>query len=116
MHVYNNFYRITDTGFQYALGAGNESAIYAQNNAFELDDGVSAAKIVKNYGGTVLHAEGSLVNGVDTDIVALYNAAKPTLALGDDVGWTPSLHRRIEPAALVEAQVTANAGVGHLHK
>lgn len=116
VHVYNNLYLVPGgTGYIYSWGAGVSSAIVAEQNFLLLGAGVTADKIVFNWGGTAIHAAGNLVNGRSTDVLAAFNAANPTLTLGGDVGWTPTLHTRIDPAWLVPVTVALGAGAGHLH-
>jgi pectate lyase len=117
--VYDNFYTAT-AGYQYSLGVGVESSIYAQNNYFRLGGGVPAADVVHYWKGTRITAIGSLVQ-VDgdhprpVDLVAAYNAAyEPDLA--PDAGWTPALRTRLDPTALVPAIVTWTAGAGGLRR
>ena len=72
--VYNNYVRVGQGGaalFDYAWGVGVESSIWAERNAFDLP----VAAIVKRWGGTRLHAEHTLVNGVEVDVLSAYNAA-----------------------------------------
>ncbi|MCG7286462.1 polysaccharide lyase family 1 protein [Cellulomonas sp. ACRRI] len=91
--VYNNYVRVGQGGaelFDYAWGVGVESSIWAERNAFDLPEDLPVSAIVKRWGGTRLHAERTLVNGVEVDVLAAYNAAA---AEGDrlDAGarWDP---------------------------
>jgi pectate lyase len=117
--VYDNLYVATSADYQYSLGVGVESSIYAQNNYFRLGAGVPAADVIHYWKGTRITAIGSLVQ-VDgdrarpVDLVAAYNAAyDPDLA--PDAGWTPTLRTRLDPAALVPLIVTLTAGARGLH-
>jgi pectate lyase len=110
VHVYNNLYRSTsDSGYLYSWGVGTECKLYAQNNAFRLQEPFTAANIIWVSSGTTIHEDGTLVNGKPTDVLAAYNAAYDP-DLSSDVGWTPALHTRIDPTWAVEHLVKAGAG------
>jgi len=115
--VYDNLYLATDDSYQYSLGVGVESSIYAENNYFKLSADVPAANIVHYWKGTRITAIGSLVQVGDkvqpVDLVAAYNAAyDPDLT--PDAGWTPTLRTRMDPAWAVPQVVAASAGIRHL--
>lgn len=110
VHVYNNSY-VWSPQSLYAWGAGKESAIYAQNNHFSA--GTPAEKIIYNWGGTAIHAEGTYVGNRPVDALAAFNAANDP-DLSGDVGWTPTLHGRIDPAPAVPGLVRARAGAGRV--
>ncbi|MEU7847837.1 pectate lyase [Micromonospora parva] len=117
--VYNNHYRLGGDDFQYALGVGVQSAIYAQNNFFALDAPVDPADLLFAWGGTALTERGSWVRqggGVarPVDLLAAYNATHdPDLAA--DAGWTPTLRRDpVLPAPLVPVLVGPLAGADRL--
>ncbi|SDR00651.1 pectate lyase family protein [Thermostaphylospora chromogena] len=118
VHVYNNYYEIPDPEtFEYALGVGVESQIFAERNHFHLGRGVSPASLLYDWGGTALTARDNLVQQhggpKPVDLIAVYNAVHDP-DLGTDAGWTPTLHTRIDPAARVRHLVTRNAGSGKL--
>jgi pectate lyase len=112
--VYDNLYVATDAGYQYSLGVGVQSAVYAQNNFFRLGGEVAAGDVIHYWKGTQITALGSLVQVVGqapkpVDLVAAYNAAyDPDLT--PDAGWTPSARTRVDPAWAVPALVGAFAG------
>ncbi|GIM90656.1 pectate lyase family protein [Paractinoplanes toevensis] len=117
--VYDNLFVATDEEtYQYSLGVGFESAIYAENNYFKLSADVPTADVIHYWKGTKITAIGSLVQygsrrAEPVDLVAAYNAAyDPDLAA--DAGWTPSLRTRVDPAAAVPGIVAANVGIRHL--
>ncbi|MEK8105524.1 polysaccharide lyase family 1 protein [Micromonospora sp. M12] len=117
--VYNNHYRLGGDGFQYALGVGVQSAIYAQSNFFTLDASVEPADLLYDWGGAALTERGSWVCQGDgparpVDLLAAYNATHdPDLAA--DAGWTPTLrHGPVLPAPLVPVLVGSLAGAGRL--
>ena len=111
VHVYDNLYR-SGAGFDYSLGVGKQSQIYAQNNYFT--GGLAAADALYNWGGTGIHAEGSVLNGKPVDLVAAFNAANPTKKLAATVDWTPTLYTGLQPASALPAQLPGTAGAGHL--
>jgi pectate lyase len=116
--VYDNLYTATDDGYQYSLGAGVESSIYAQNNYFRLGADVPAANVIHYWKGTKITAIGTLVQvpgrlPKPVDLVAAYNAAyDPDLA--PDAGWTPTLRTRVDPTLLVPLIVNLTVGARHL--
>jgi len=71
--VYNNYYVATSPNYQYSLGVGVQSAIYAQNNYFRLSG--AAGNVIHYWKGTAITAIGSLTPAGPVDLVAAYNAA-----------------------------------------
>jgi pectate lyase len=116
--VYNNLYVATDEEYQYSLGVGVESSIYAENNYFRLSADIPAADIVRYWKGTRITAIGTLVQisghrPKPVDLVAAYNEAyDPDLTL--DAGWTPTLRTHLDPTHAVPAIVSANVGARRL--
>jgi pectate lyase len=114
VHVYNNFYRLVDTpNYGYSWGVGIESALYAENNAFEADDAVAPDQVIERFNGTRMHESGTLWNGAsDQHAVSLldaYNAANdPDLLAG--AGWTPTLVADLQPTKNVRSAVQGHAG------
>jgi len=96
VHVYNNLFRINaDTNFGYSWGVGVESAIFAENNAFDFQTAVSPADVIERFVGTRITDVGNCVisaSGCDvTDFIAAWNAVNnPDLIA--DAGWTPTLY------------------------
>lgn len=122
VHVYNELYEQTKpalypdgTGFQYYLGAGRESSIVAEQNAFELLPATDPARILAGWGGTQAKVTGSLVNGAPFDVQAAYDATAST-PLSRDVRWDPAAAYAYtaQPATEVAATVRAQAGAGVL--
>jgi pectate lyase len=116
VHVYDNLYVVRDAAaYTYSLGVGVESRIYAENNFFRIPASVPLGRLVHYWKGTVLHATGTLVStgGLPrpVDLLAEYNAANDP-DLGADVGWTPALVERLDPAWAVPVLVPAFAGPG----
>jgi pectate lyase len=120
VHVYNNYYEHSNNSeyeFSYAIGAGKESKIYAENNYFSFDWDVDPSTIIQKWGGESIYENGSYVNGPsshnEVDLVAAYNASHEG-KLNEDVGWKPTLYDHISPTQSVPGLVKAKAGVGHL--
>jgi pectate lyase len=117
VHVYNNCYREPSADdYLYSWGVGVESQIYAENNAFHLN-GIDPADVIFDWGGTMIHESGSLVNGRSRHhfvaLLAAYNAAHDP-DLSGSLPWTPALYERIDPTQSVCARVEAHAGAGKL--
>ncbi|HEY0532557.1 MAG TPA: pectate lyase [Actinoplanes sp.] len=108
--VYDNYYVATSTDYQYSLGVGVQSAIYAQNNYFKLGPETPAANVIHYWKGTAITAVGSMVPPAEPiDLVAAYNAAyDPDLA--PDAGWTPTARTHVDPAWAVPALVPVLGG------
>ena len=116
VHLYDNLYTQTTEGlFQYYWGAGIESSIYAENNAFELAPGVDPARIITRWAGSQLFETGSTVNGEPTDILAAFNATAP-VPLAPTARWNPAdvYDYTLDPVEDVPAIVRAEAGAGVL--
>ncbi|WP_405140400.1 pectate lyase [Sphaerisporangium sp. NBC_01403] len=118
VHVYDNFYNVpAGAGYVYSFGVGVQSKVYAEENYFRLGQGVGADQIIYNWGGTAIHATGTLVtSGATTrrvDILSAHNATHDPDLTGD-VGWTPTLHTKVDPAVLVPLTVPLLAGAGRL--
>jgi len=117
LNVYQNHLRAIERKtannvFRQALGVGKDSAIYSENNVFDINNG-GADVVAVNMGGKVFFDAGSVVNGAPTDLLKAANAVgKPLTA---DVGWKPTLYgSKVLPAAEVKDYVKANAGAGKL--
>ena len=112
--VYDNLYVATSDSYQYSLGVGVQSAIYAENNFFQLSAAVAPGSVIHYWKGTQITASGSLVQVAgqapqSVDLVAAYNAAyDPDLT--PDAGWTPSARTHLDPTWAVPAVVGAFAG------
>ncbi|MGV9328155.1 pectate lyase family protein [Streptosporangium sandarakinum] len=118
VHVYNNYYEVPgDSGFEYALGVGVGSQIFAENNFFRLGRAVNPVSLLHDWGGTALTARGDVlrVGGKVSpiDLVAVYNAAHDP-DLDSDAGWSPTLHTGIDPAESVRLSVSQRAGAGRV--
>ncbi|MDG4768322.1 pectate lyase [Solwaraspora sp. WMMD406] len=117
--IYNNHYKLSGDGFQYAVGVGVQGAPYLENNAFHLGAGIATADLLYDWGGTVLTEKGSWVAEHrrplrPASLLDAYNAANDP-DLGSDAGWTPTLrHGPVLPAALVPLYTTLTAGAGKL--
>jgi pectate lyase len=117
--IYNNLYRLGGDGFSYAWGVGVQSAIYAENNFFDLDADVAPDEVIFDWGGTMITEKGTWVrvDGARPGPVSLleaYNASHdPDLA--PDSGWTPSLRAGpVLPTRLVPLVVNTLSGANRL--
>lgn len=114
VHVFNNYYKPKnfDT-YQYSLGVGRESAIYAENNFFRTDAEITPDRFISRLSGTAIHIAGTLVNAASDnnliDVLAEYNAVNNP-DLSGDVGWTPTLFIEIEPTFKVPSAVESRSG------
>lgn len=121
--VYNNYVRVSAAGaglFDYAWGVGVGSSIWAERNVVDLPPQVRVSSIVKDWGGTRLHATETLVNGVEVDVLAAYNDAVPEDArLAAGARWDPVAAGvrggPMHEVAQVRDVVLAEAGAGVLH-
>ncbi len=115
VHVYNNLYtQSTATGFTYYWGVGRESQLYVENNYLDLAPGADPAAVVGAYGGTAMTEIGTRIDHRRVSALDLYNAAHPDAPLGDDAGWEPVLHDRVQPTSAVPQHVRHHAGAGRI--
>jgi pectate lyase len=113
VHVYNNLYTQTKAeGFGYYWGVGRESALYAENNDIYLAEGSDPADVVANWGGLAMTETGNRIDRRPVGALELYNAANPDRPIGDDAGWEPQWHDRVQPVQAVRATVRVTAGAG----
>ncbi|MDQ0767588.1 pectate lyase [Pseudarthrobacter defluvii] len=112
--VYNNHYKVAADSaipYEYSLGAGFSSHLYAEANAFTLPEGITAADIIGRYKGTQITTIANAVNGKITDIRAEYNAAAaPADQLAADTSWTPTFRTQVHPAQAVPALLKDSTG------
>ncbi|MFJ9036536.1 polysaccharide lyase family 1 protein [Streptomyces sp. NPDC102406] len=111
--AYNNSY-VANGDFAYAFGIGFKSQLVAEKNAFTLPEGVDAGSVLHRWSDSPLTAEGNVVNGTRTDIVAAYNATHPDTPLRSGAGWTPTLRTHVDPAKAVPRVVAHGAGADRL--
>ncbi|MCW8380335.1 pectate lyase family protein [Streptomyces justiciae] len=116
VHVYNNRYVVPTDDYRYSIGVSTESGVYAQNNAFTTLGRIEVADLVKSWNGTALHDEGTLFNGFPVDLLPIYNAynSGSERDLTADVGWTPTLHTKIDSAETADREVARGAGAGRI--
>ncbi|MGW2884648.1 pectate lyase family protein [Streptomyces griseoruber] len=125
VHVYDNRYVVPEgTEYRYSLGVSTESAIHAENNAFHTPGHVEVADLVKSWNGTALDQSGTLWGsprtksggGWPVDLLAIHNACNSGSErdLAADVGWTPTLHGKIDSAAVADREVARGAGAGRI--
>ncbi|WP_217235750.1 polysaccharide lyase family 1 protein [Streptomyces sp. AC555_RSS877] len=116
VHLYNNRYVVPEDvhDYRYSIGASTESAIRAENNVFHVPGHIEAADLVKSWNGTALHTSGNLFNGYPVDLLTIYNAYNSASErdLTADVGWTPTLHTKIDSAEAADREVARGAGAG----
>lgn len=107
VHVYNNYYEGStshpNTPFLYAIGVGFESQVYAQNNYFAMDSGLSPSSLISVSSGTAFTDEGSVLNGENVEISASNGTLQP-------VNWSPALYTSMDQTMEVPAIVIAQAG------
>ncbi|MFH9588479.1 polysaccharide lyase family 1 protein [Streptomyces luteogriseus] len=116
VHLYNNRYDIPGDDYRYSLGVSTESRMYAENNAFHAPGHVEVADLVKSWNGSALHQSGTLFDGFPVDLLSVYNAynSGSERDLTADVGWTPTLHGRIDSAQEADRAVARGAGAGRI--
>ncbi|GAA0662979.1 polysaccharide lyase family 1 protein [Kitasatospora atroaurantiaca] len=112
--VYNNLYTPGAAEFEYSIGVGKSSQLVVQDNYFKLPAEIPAAKLLYNWGGTALTADGNLVNGTETDLIGAFNAANPAAPLGTSAGWTPVLRAEVSPVTALPHLVGHHAGAGRI--
>ncbi|MFM9274444.1 polysaccharide lyase family 1 protein [Pseudarthrobacter sp. NKDBFgelt] len=112
--VYNNHFKTSadsEVPYGYTFGAGVESHLYAEANAFTLPAGTPAASLIAYFKGKVIATTGNAVNGKIVDLRAAYNAAAPAdRQLGADDSWTPVLRTHVNAAQAVPALLADAVG------
>lgn len=107
VHVYNNYYEGTahhpNNPFLYAIGVGYQSQVYAENNYFANDAGLSPSSLIQVSGGTAFTDKGSVLNGENVEIAKSSATLQP-------VNWTPRLYTFTNQTADVPAIVLNQAG------
>ncbi|HEU4583910.1 MAG TPA: hypothetical protein VFS67_36885 [Polyangiaceae bacterium] len=113
VHLYNNLYdQVGNEGYQYSWGVGVDSAIYAQNNFFATDAGITPDRLVNRFNGSALFEAGTMVDSGEpqaVDVVAAWNENNDP-DLSPDVGWLPTLWDTIEATSRVSASVLQESG------
>ncbi|TLM83970.1 polysaccharide lyase family 1 protein [Pseudarthrobacter sp. NamE2] len=112
--VYNNHF-VTTSGspvpYGYTFGAGVDSHIHAEANAFTLPGNIPASAILGHFKGKVITTAGNTVNGKLVDLRAAYNtAAAADKQLAEDTSWTPTLRTQVHPAQAVPALLKDHVG------
>ncbi|KMY48588.1 pectate lyase family protein [Peribacillus loiseleuriae] len=120
VHVYNNFYEFQQNatyGFDYAIGVGQESKLYVQNNYFKFDFAIDPSKILKYWKGTSIYEDGSIVqvkkSAQRVDLIQAFNQANE-VQFNEEVGWKPERYTNIHPTMTVPILVNLKAGSGKL--
>ncbi|MFJ8105122.1 pectate lyase [Streptomyces sp. NPDC096132] len=103
-------------GGRQSLGVSTERAFYAEGCILAKPSRVEVADLVKSWNGTALHQSGTLFNGWPVDLLAIHNAynSGSERDLTADVGWTPTLHGKIDSAAVADREVARGAGAGRI--
>lgn len=114
VHVYNNLYVIPDAEhYGYSWGVGVNSKLWIEDNAVSAADGVTAADLVRSWGGTEVHVGATRFNGEAVDVLAAYNASADS-PLAVYQGPAPTLYGQRHPLRAVEPVVLAVAGAHRL--
>jgi pectate lyase len=112
--VYNNHFTTSSTSaipYGYTLGAGVESHVRAEANAFTLPAEIAAGSLIGYFKGKVITTSGNAVNGKIMDLRAAYNAAAPAdKQLGADDTWVPVLRTHVNAAQAVPALLADAVG------
>ncbi len=113
--LYNNLFKVGAAGspvpYVYTLGAGVESHLYAEANAFVLPQGIDPAGIVARYKGSTIATVKNAVNGKIMDLRAAYNAAATAENhLAEDTSWVPTLRTKVHPAQAVPGLLNGATG------
>lgn len=112
--VYNNHFKASadsEVPYGYTFGAGVESHLYAEANAFTLPAGTPVASLIAYFKGKAIATTGNAVNGKIVDLRAAYNAAAPAdRQLGADDSWTPVLRTHVNAAQAVPALLADAVG------
>jgi len=112
--VYNNHFTTSagsPTPYTYTFGAGVESHIYAEANAFTLPQDIPASALIRHFKGQAITTVDNTVNGKRVDLLAAYNsAATADKQLVADGSWTPALRIKVHPAQAVPALLKDNVG------
>lgn len=117
VHVVNNLYLATPAGdypYAYSIGAGLESQVLSEANAWEAAAGIAPGRVARLLKGDRLEDRGSRFNGEPIDLAGMLRAANPDRAVAGEAGWTPPYRLSIDPATAVPARVRAGAGTGRL--
>lgn len=82
--------------------------------AFPTPGHVETADLVKSRNGTAPHRTGTRFDGCPVDLPAIHDAhdSASERDLPADVGWTPTLHQKIDSAGRADREVAHGAGAG----
>ena len=112
--AYNNHFVVNDESrisYHYSLGAGVQSHLWAEANAFSLTPEIDPASIIAHWKGTSITTIDNTVNGHVMDLRAAYNASAPAdKQLAEDTSWQPVLRTLVHPAQAVPAILKGNVG------
>ena len=112
--VYNNHFKTSadsEVPYGYTFGAGVESHLYAEANAFTIPAEIPVSSLIAYFKGKVIATTGNAVNGKAVDLRAAYNAAAPAdRQLGSDDSWTPLLRTHVNAAQAIPALLADAVG------
>jgi pectate lyase len=112
--VYNNHFKTAPGSavpYGYTFGAGVESHIHAEANAFTLPTEIPVESLIGYFKGKVISTSENTVNGKIVDLRAAYNAAAPAeRQLGDDDTWAPVLRTHVNAAQAIPALLADAVG------
>lgn len=112
--AYNNHFVVTEDSrvpYQYSLGVGVQSHLWAEANAFTLPAQTDPAQIIRYWKGTAVTTRANTVNGHKADLRSLYNASAPAAEqLAEDATWRPIARTKVSPAQAVPALLKNSTG------
>ena len=112
--VYNNHFKTSadsEVPYGYTFGAGVESHLYAEANAFTIPADIPVSSLIAYFKGKVIATSGNAVNGKIVDLRAAYNKAAPAdRQLGADDSWTPALRTHVNAAQAIPALLADAVG------
>ncbi|WSU55897.1 hypothetical protein OG254_11835 [Streptomyces sp. NBC_01092] len=121
-HVWIDHVTLSDKGH-----SDEQEPTYFGRNYLRHDgllDITNASDLVNSWNGTALHQSGTLWGsprtesggGYPVDLLAIYNAynSGSERDLTADVGWTPTLHTKIDSAEAADRAVARGAGAGRI--
>ncbi|WP_323959671.1 pectate lyase [Arthrobacter sp. JZ12] len=112
--AYNNHFVVNDESripYQYSLGAGFDSHLWAEANAFSLTSDIDPSEIIAHWKGTRITTIDNTINGKVVDLREAYNASAPAdKQLAEDTSWQPVLRTLVHPAQAVPSILKGNVG------
>jgi pectate lyase len=112
--VYNNHFKTAPGSaipYGYTFGAGVESHLHAEANAFTLPAEIPAGSVIGYFKGKAIITSGNAVNGKIVDLRAAYNAVAPAdRQVGADDSWAPVLRTHVNAAQAIPALLADAVG------